>query len=293
MQHPVAAYLGAVNHFEGTTQAGTLAAGGTDRYLLILQPAELQSTPNGTVYLAVLVEPTVGSTFQPGTLAIDGLQPVLTQTTAAGSYAIFAVSTSGLQEIEVSGANATTAGAYTLQVSVLGDVNADGNVDGVDAQTLAAAEGTHSGQPGYAAVLDLNRDGVIDGTDALLLAANYGFVAAQPPVVTPQPDWMTHQDLLSITDLSAFAADADGNPVYFHVFGAVNGEVMLTPDGQSVAFLPDPGFTGTASFQMQAEDGYGVSAAATVTVTAACALLLDLDIGPRAQLVSRPAACSS
>ncbi len=278
---PVAAYLGTINHFEGTAQSGNLAAGGTDRYLFIVQPSELQSTPQGTIYFGVSVQAAAGSSFQPGVPALVGLTPVFTQTTANGSYAIFAVSTSGLQRLEIAGANAATSGAYTLQLFVLGDVNGDGNVDGIDAQLLAAAQGTSVGQPGYLLGADLNRDGKIDGTDSLLFAANYGFVAGLPPTVTATTA-TTHQDLAVSVPLTALATDPQDYPVYFHVVGATNGTAQLSPDGQSIVFTPDAGYTGPASFQFQADDGYGTSAPATVMVNVSTAPLVGLDFVSRA-----------
>src|SRR5262249_48171564 len=150
---PVPTFLGPVVQFEGKTTAGTLTAGGTDRYLFALQPSELQSTASGTVYLGVQVRAATGSAFKAGLPTLARLTPVLTRTTADGAYAIFALSHAGLEQINVSGANGNTSGAYTLQLSVLGDVNDDGNVDGVDASLLTAAVGS-SGGPA-----DLNRDG--------------------------------------------------------------------------------------------------------------------------------------
>ena len=61
---------------------------------------------------------------------------------------------------QVAGANGTTAGAYSLRLFVAGDANADGAVDGVDGQLVAAAMGSSAGQPGYSIGADANRAAV-------------------------------------------------------------------------------------------------------------------------------------
>ena len=63
---------------------------------------------------------------------------------------------------------------------------------------------------------------------------------------------------------------------------AQNGTATLGVDGQTVTFLPSPGYTGPASFQFQADDGYSTSPVGTVTVTVSTAPLVSLDFTQRA-----------
>ncbi len=57
---------------------------------------------------------------------------------------------------------------------LLGDVDADGRVDGADLVTFARRFGSRDGEALYRVGFDLNRDGVIDGLDLAILASNFG-----------------------------------------------------------------------------------------------------------------------
>jgi hypothetical protein len=113
------------------------------------------------------------------------------------------------------------------------------------------------------------------------LADDLGFVASQPPVVSPGQA-TTHQDLAVTVDLNSFTTDADGNPVYYRIVSAQNGTATLNPDGHTVTFLPAVGYTGPASFEFQADDGYSTSPADSVAVTVSSAPLVSLDFTQRA-----------
>ena len=60
-----------------------------------------------------------------------------------------------------------------------------------------------------------------------------------------------------------------------------DGTATLGPDGHTVTFTPAPGYTGPASFQYVADDGYGTSAPATVDVAVSGAVLVGLDFQQR------------
>src|SRR5262249_10345679 len=151
-------------------QSGSLAAGGTDRYAFTFRPSEIHSPTGGSIYLGVQVQAASGSSLNPAVPQIAGLTPGASSTGPGTSVALFDINREGLQLLQLSGANATTNGAYTLQLFVAGDVNSDGTVDGVDGQLVAGAVGTSAGQPGYLLGADANRDGKIDATDVQLLA---------------------------------------------------------------------------------------------------------------------------
>jgi lysophospholipase L1-like esterase len=57
---------------------------------------------------------------------------------------------------------------------LVGDVDADGRVDGRDLIELARRFGTVSGDPLFSATVDLNGDGAVDGMDLAMLADNFG-----------------------------------------------------------------------------------------------------------------------
>jgi len=61
--------------------------------------------------------------------------------------------------------------------------------------------------------------------------------------------------------------DPDGDPLMAAVLSdPTNGTLMLNPDG-SLTYDPDPGFSGTDTFQYQAGDGTAASTTVTVTIT--------------------------
>jgi lysophospholipase L1-like esterase len=67
-------------------------------------------------------------------------------------------------------------------LSLQGDINNDGRVDGTDLILFGIHFGTLQGEAGFSAAADLNADGSIDGLDLAILAANFGQVA---PGTTP------------------------------------------------------------------------------------------------------------
>jgi len=277
---PLTADLGSSGQFLASNRSGMLAAGGTDRYAFSLRPSELLATASGTVYLGISVQAAAGSVLQPAVPALAGLTTLATHTSTTSAFALYDITQAGLERLDLSGANSSTSGGYTLHIFVAGDVNGDETVDGVDAQLLAGAMGTSVGQPGYLPAADANQDGVINATDAQLLGADLGFQANLPPTVTAGQG-LTHQDLVVSVDLSPLASDPAGNPIYFRVLNPQNGTATLAADGHTAIFLPAPGYTGPASFQYQADDGYGTSAPATVSVNVSAAPLVNLDFVTR------------
>ncbi len=128
---------------------------------------------------------------------------------------------------------------------------------------------------------DANRDGAINQTDVQILGGNVGFAANRPPVITPG-SVKTHADRQVPVNLASLAADAEGDPVFFRVISVQNGSTRLGQDGQALLFLPALGFTGTAGFQLVADDGFHASAPALVSVTVSAAPLVNIDFVNRA-----------
>lgn len=130
--------LGDAAQFSGTTITNKLAAGTADLFSFRLDQAELNSTATGSVLLRVLVQGTSGG-LVPATPTIAGLTPLSVNTRGTIVVALFLIDQPGLYVVSVSGATAAMTGQYSLNVTVAGDINGDGNVDGNDSTLLAAA----------------------------------------------------------------------------------------------------------------------------------------------------------
>ena len=87
-------------------------------------------------------------------------------------------------------------------------------------------------------------------------------------------------------------AQSSGDPVlaenylqhaehYFRIVAAENGIATLSGDGRSVVFTPDPSYSGPASVQVQADDGYNKSSVLSLDVSVSDAPLLSLDFQQR------------
>ncbi|MEH0740931.1 cadherin-like domain-containing protein, partial [Vibrio cholerae] len=71
---------------------------------------------------------------------------------------------------------------------------------------------------------------------------------------------------ISADSLIANDSDADGDPLSIvRVFDAVGGAVSISDDG-SIQFVPDPGFSGDATFSYEISDGNGGTDEALVTI---------------------------
>ena len=281
---PVESDLGAPISFVGKVSGGQVDAAGIGRHPFSLRESELRSTANGTVFLSIEVFADPGSLLEPTIPVIVGLTPLVAHVGVGNAFAMFAIDRSGLQLLEIVGADSTTSGNYSLRLSIAGDVNSDGVVDGTDAQAVADALGTSTGDPQFSPAADLNRDGTIDATDAQIVAGNSGFAANQAPTVTPT-SILTHVDLAVSFDFASIVTDPELDRTFMAIVDAQNGTAVLGPDGRSIVFLPASGFFGTAEITIQAADGYGTSAPTTVFVNVSDAPLIRIEFEPRAAML--------
>jgi DNA-binding beta-propeller fold protein YncE len=211
----------------------------------------------------------------------------LSRSGGGSAFALFAVSREGLNLLRLAGADSATAGDYTLHLFVAGDADQNGDVDGLDAEIVTQLLGASAGDPAYLASADANRDGTIDTIDVQLLAADFGFRANRGPLIQGT-DALTHIDLPVVINLTTLGSDPEGDELFFRVFDAQGGTATLAPGGSSVTFLPNPGYSGPATFQILADDGYATSIPAIVSVDVSDAPLLNLDFTvrrPRLKLI--------
>ena len=72
--------------------------------------------------------------------------------------------------------------------------------------------------------------------------------------------------------------------MFFRLVATRDGTAVLAGDGQSVRFFPTMGFTGTATFDVVADDGFGFSDPLTVAITVSDAPLVGLEIVEESEL---------
>lgn len=271
--------LGSAFQFNPTVTQGQFKTGEIQRYSFSVRQSEVNSTATGIVLLGVEVK---GNNIDPNLPLIQGLTPLSSQLNSNIAFSLFAVDQESLNLLEIQG----NTGNYSLQVFVAGDVNQDGLVDGVDGQLLMVGLGRKVGEAGYSLNLDVNRDGTINATDVQILGSNFGFKANQSPVVKTT-SLLTHEDLQVTVPLINLAEDLEGDEVFYRVLNPVNGTVGMTPNGKGAIFTPSADYTGTASFELIADDGFSSSQPVTVTVNVSDAALIDLDIQNRNPLLDK------
>ncbi len=205
---------------------------------------------------------TGGQTLQAPT--IDGLTAVSVQNRNGTIVALFHVTAADLYRLHVTG----QAGGFTLALSIAGDVNLDGVVNGVDSGLEIAS----------APSADIDGDGKVNAIDAELIAADYGVTASLPPQIEATlPSFTTHVGLRMMIDLTGIATDPSGDPITYRVVGDQHATATISADGTSLLFSPDDGYTGEATFTLVADDGFAQSAQATIDVEVSSAPLMHID----------------
>ncbi len=266
--------LGDAAQFAVTTINDTVVAGAKDLFSFRLSQAELNSTATGSVLLRVLVQGTDGS-FVPAAPSIAGLQPLSVNTRGTVVVALFQIDEPGLYVISVAGATASTSGKYALNVTVAGDLNGDGNVDGNDSALLATALGSTAGSTNYGLAVDINGDGKVDQQDEVILASDYGFTATTATVPTTPPANPVFN--LDVSSDTAPAGDAMTTDATVNLVGTTDPNVTVTlePTGATTKSNPNGLFAflgvslsdGANSFTVVATNSTGASSQYTKILT--------------------------
>jgi Uncharacterized protein conserved in bacteria len=87
--------------------------------------------------------------------------------------------------------------------------------------------------------------------------------------------------LETIIPLVGKATDPENDPISYNTLNPINGTVKFDPITKTATFKPTPGFSGIASFDFIASDGYNTGIPAKVTVNVSGAPLLSLDFANR------------
>ena len=254
------------NHWQGQLQDGQ-----TTTLALQVRDSELASTvkvpgAQGALILAIAIQSSNASSALQvvggdvlGDTLYNGVRTLLVRVTEAG-----------LKLLRLTGS-----GNVSLSVSLAGDLNHDGALDGADSAAWTAAAATGN------LAADLNGDGLVDQNDRQILYANYGWHANLPPVpATTLPTLVTHTGLSTLIPLAAIAQDYEGDAQFWRVLSASHGTATLGSDGVSLVFTPEAGYSGAASVFVSADDGFGSSAPIQLNIQISSARLTAIHIQP-------------
>jgi hypothetical protein len=185
---------------------------------------------------------------------------------------LFVIRSEGLDQLRVTG----TAGTYTLNVGIAGDVNADKNIDGNDANSVQEAETNSAGVPfGQTVDTDINGDGRQDFADRLVLLSNYGFTPINPSFSTTSSsftfalepgsdDYLPSGD--QVTARGSVTLAGTGQPFANLVLSGQNRTAMSLLNGM-FAFFNVPLLVGPNELVAARTGGLSEVPVSTITVT--------------------------
>jgi VCBS repeat-containing protein len=268
---------------------GTLVAGQTTTLAFSVRDSEIASTVHtpgaqGAVIVAIESSSTAVLEIVGGTV-IGTQSTINNQLSSALTTTLVRITEAGLKLLRLSGS-----GTAQIKVSLAGDMNRDGLVNGADS---AAWEQAALDPQSSILNPDLNGDGAVNTTDRQVLYANYGLRANQAPVQLPSTaggggaggeGLKTHTDLAANVGLNTVAQDMEGDSVFWRVLGATHGTAKLSSDGLNILFTPEAGYAGLATITVQADDGFASSAPIELSVNVSGAKLLALHLAPLSML---------
>ena len=279
MTEPVSAQLGAAVGWLASAAApsnawaGTLQAGTPVHLSFVVRDSELASTIRaaGAAGAVIVAVETTGADLQ---LTATGATVLGRSTLGQRVVTLLRINEAGLKLLTLNGS-----GAASLRISLAGDLDRDGRIDGSDSAAWEAAAAA-----GTLASADLDGDGDADAGDRQLLYANYGWRANQAPVAVNAAERRTHTDLDARTLLDDVAVDLDGDALFWRILGSTHGTARLAGDGQTLVFTPDAGYAGMAEVTLQADDGFASGAPMVLRFNVSGAALQAIHILPMAQL---------
>ena len=253
--------------------AGTLQAGTPVHLSFVVRDSELASTIRaaGAAGAVIVAVETTGADLQ---LTATGATVLGRSTLGQRVVTLLRINEAGLKLLTLNGS-----GAASLRISLAGDLDRDGRIDGSDSAAWEAAAAA-----GTLASADLDGDGDADAGDRQLLYANYGWRANQAPVAVNAAERRTHTDLDARTLLDDVAVDLDGDALFWRILGSTHGTARLAGDGQTLVFTPDAGYAGMAEVTLQADDGFASGAPMVLRFNVSGAALQAIHILPMAQL---------
>jgi hypothetical protein len=146
-------------------------------------PQNLTPDKHATLF-GIFVQPAASSPLDPRIVAVEGshgqrlpifsgrpFRPADGGQASDQAVAFVKASSPGTLMILVTGKNHTT-GSYTVETTLPGDVNGDGQVNLADLNLFAKAYSSERGQTAYSPAADFNRNGLVNLYDAKMLEHN-------------------------------------------------------------------------------------------------------------------------
>jgi hypothetical protein len=148
-----------------------------------LSPTSITPDKHSTMF-ALFVQPTAAGGLDPRIVAVEGsggrrlpiqfgrpYSPREAGQATDQAVAFFEASHAGPVTIRVAGGDHTT-GSYTVETTLPGDVNGDGQVNLADVKPFAEAYVAQPGDPKYNPAADYNQNGIVNLYDALAMERN-------------------------------------------------------------------------------------------------------------------------
>jgi hypothetical protein len=231
----------------------------------------------GTGSFAFLLSAAAGSTLDPATIGIrnssnQAISPSLARPDIGMGGDLSSLTVAELREgtytLLLSGGSH---GAYSLEVLLLGDLNGDRVVNGVDTNLLNAAYGSSKGQPQYSLAADANRDGVITSYDRSAVLRNQGDRVAINPLtlsstVSPVGSIFNGVIYTNTTRPKILGQSVSGAVVRFDIDGDGFDDGVAPTDaaGRYSGTVTIP--VGTTTVRVQARDSFGQVSTSQLTL---------------------------
>ncbi len=270
LQDRITANLGAVVNWTTSAAAsqwaGSIGEGGTTTVAFTIRESEIASTVKTPGAVGAVIVAIVSDFTDPeASLQVTGAVVLGSSIVNGKMTTLVRITEAGLKLIRITGT-----GSAVLRISLAGDINADGKVDGADGALFNAGPADD--------INDINGNGQVNAADRQILYANYGFKANQAPVQTGNTSLTTHTDLSTQAGLAQVAQDMEGDALFWRILGATHGSASLSVDGQTLLFTPEVGYAGQASITVQADDGFAVGVPIQLVVNVSDAKLIAINI---------------
>ncbi|MBL9129342.1 MAG: RHS repeat protein, partial [Verrucomicrobiales bacterium] len=218
--HTLAGGFHLANGLPGSATSGLSVAARTPWVGVAVRETMLETTLSGSVLVRLNLTTPDGAS-PPAVPTVAGALLLASRTVGNVVHALY--------ELPADGAFVWTTGGVALagatwSLSLAGDLNADGTVDGVDSGLMNAAQGTVTGDVGFLASADTDGDGDVDGQDRWVMIRNYGMGSA--PTAAPAP-----VAGIGTTGTSAPASGASATVPTGHAAASGSGRAPVSPTG--------------------------------------------------------------